>query len=161
MTNMTHESNHGNYDERTDTVYDANIYRWVPADIFYARYGIKTYSDDDTRMSRLKIVGLAFAGVVVFLLILLASNLFTDEAPSLQSNEQSYLDQASQAVVSVHGDGELLENGYIICGLLQDGYTPEQISGSVVVTNTDKYGEDAATYQQILQVVRAADTYLC
>lgn len=161
MTNMTHESNHGNYDERTDTVYDANIYRWVPADIFYARYGIKTYSDDDTHMGKWKTAAIVAAVVLGVLILIAMFGGDGNDKPSLKSNEQSYLDQASQAVVSVHGDGELLENGYIICGLLQDGYTPEQISGSVVVTNTDKYGEDAATYQQILQVVRAADTYLC
>lgn len=160
MTSMTPPT-HGQYDQETGHMYDATTGRWHPALDFYKRHNIPTYTTRETKMSGKQIALIVGTAIAVLLICIGLTKAFSDDAPSLQSKEQSYLDQASQAVVSVEGDDQLLENGYRICSLLQEGHTPEQISGSVFVTNTDKYGEDAATYQQILQVVRAADTYLC
>ncbi|WP_030176234.1 MULTISPECIES: DUF732 domain-containing protein [Actinomycetes] len=162
---------HGDYDERTDTVYDANINRWVPAAVFYHHYGIPTGTESSDRnppspsrrprdISAIVLVALLF-GIILVAVIAQASEDKSSGDPNFTTREQRYLEVLETQDITGASDAGLIEDGYAICDFLAQGYTPEQIAKAGAIDSNIGHGSDSVGYSGALSVVAAANSYLC
>lgn len=159
---------HGDYDERTDTVYDANISRWVPAAVFYHHYGIDTGADPRrTNPPRRRrdisavVLGALLLGIVLVAVIAQAAQDNSTGHSDFTTREQNYLKVLETQDITGSSDAGLIQDGYAICDFLDRGYTPDQIATAGAIDSNIGHGSDSVGYSGALSVVAAANSYLC
>ncbi|QGJ95054.1 hypothetical protein SEA_REDWATTLEHOG_193 [Gordonia phage RedWattleHog] len=128
---------HGDFDRKTNTVFDENVDRWVNADAFYAHYGIDapTYTDADTRMPFRKAFAIVVGSVAAFLVLLaLTGGLgggHDDTSEPVTKADRFLAQMEEEEIANTRGDTGQLEAGFWICGLAQDGYSYNEIVNTV------------------------------
>ena len=163
MKHMT-QPHHGQYDEETDYIYDAETGQWHPAPLFYERHGIPTYTTADTKMSGKQIaliVGIALVTLLVSIGLTLAFTSDDDKSKDpYTTSERSYINELKDAGVVVYAeandDAYLLTTGYEVCALLDEGWGNEELAADAYATN-----DNGLSLQQARTIVNMAEVYLC
>lgn len=167
MNHMTQPPVHGSYNRSSDTIYDETV-GWVPANEFYSHHGIPTYGDADTKMSRNKQAALIIGAIAALLVAVALTAVFMDgndsEKSPFTSSEQKFIQGAKDLdmkVTNSGGDGYMIDSGYTICDLLNDGYSADEVAEEGWENSVAENGDGAMSYVQARGLVRLAQQHLC